>query len=336
MAKHSSRKAVYAALAGNLLIAATKFVAAILSGSSAMLSEGFHSCVDSCNQLLVLHGMRRSAAAPDQLHPYGYGKELYFWTFVVAVLVFALGAGVSIYEGITHLAQPEPLAHVYVTYIVLGVAFVFEGSSLTVAVREFQRRRTQGSVFREVRRSKDPALLAVLFEDSAALLGLLIAFAGITLAEALGIPQFDAGASIGIGLVLALVAFWLAYESKGLLVGESVAPAVLADIRRIVDADPRVVRLVDVLTMHLGPNDVLLTLDVDFADWLSTTAVEDTIADLEGRIQARHPEIRRIFIEAKSWRQRHGGAHGAEEHRAVRQGGDGQAAAQRASSSDRR
>jgi len=304
MARHASRKAVYAALAGNLLIAATKFTAAVFTGSSAMLSEAFHSCVDSCNQLLLLHGMRRSATAPDTLHPYGYGKELYFWTFVVAVLVFAVGSGVSIYEGVTHLRHPVPLTHVYATYIVLGAAFVFEGSSLTIAIREFQRRRTHGGIVGELHRSKDPSLLAVLFEDSAALLGLVIAFAGISLAEALGLPRLDAAASIGIGLLLAVVAFWLAYESKGLLVGESVAPRTLADIRRIIDAEPRVMRLIDALTMHLGPDDVLLTLDVDFADRLSTSEVEDTVVDLEERIRARHPEVQRIFIEAKSWRRR--------------------------------
>jgi len=224
-----------------------------------------------------------------------------------------VGAGVSLYEGVTHLRHAEPLTHVYVSYIVLVVAFVFEGSSLTIAIREFQRRRTQGNVFREVHRSKDPSLLAVLFEDSAALLGLVIAFVGITLARTLDEPRFDAAASIGIGLLLAAVAFWLAYESKGLLVGESVAPQTLADIRRIIDEDPRVMRLVDALTMHLGPEDVLLTLDVDFDDRLSTSEVEDTIVDLEERIRHRHPEVRRIFIEAKSWRRRRTRARPGEE-----------------------
>lgn len=308
MARQSSRIAVHAALAGNLLIAATKFTAALMTGSSAMLSEAFHSTVDSANQLLLLYGMHRAATKPDALHPYGYGKELYFWTFVVAVLFFALGSGVSIYEGVRHLRHPHPLAHVFENYIVLGIAFVFEASSWTIAMRELGRRRTQKSLIREVHRSKDPSLLAVVFEDSAALIGLVIAAAGITLAWVLDAPQYDAWASIGIGAVLAVVASWLAYESKNLLVGESMAPGKLDEIRRIVGDDPRVVRLVDALTMHLGPEDVLLNLDVEFADRLSTDQVEDTIVNLEARIRERFPEVRRIFIEAKSLRRRRGQA----------------------------
>lgn len=308
MARQSSRIAVHAALSGNLLIAATKFTAALMTGSSAMLSEAFHSTVDSANQLLLLYGMHRAATKPDALHPYGYGKELYFWTFVVAVLFFALGSGVSIYEGVRHLRHPHPLAHVFENYIVLGIAFVFEASSWAIAMRELGRRRTQKSLIREVHRSKDPSLLAVVFEDSAALIGLVIAAAGITLAWVLDAPQYDAWASIGIGAVLAVVASWLAYESKNLLVGESMAPGKLDEIRRIVGDDPRVVRLVDALTMHLGPEDVLLNLDVEFADRLSTDQVEDTIVNLEARIRERFPEVRRIFIEAKSLRRRRGQA----------------------------
>ncbi len=304
MARHSSRVAVYAALAGNLLIAATKFVAALMTGSSAMLSEAFHSTVDSANQLLLLYGMRRASTKPDALHPYGYGKELYFWTFVVAVLFFSLGSGVSIYEGIRHLRHPQSLAHVFESYIVLGIAFVFEGTSWTIAIRELLRRRTQPNLIREVHRSKDPSLLAVIFEDTAALVGLLFATAGITLAKLLQAPQYDAWASIGIGVVLAVVATWLAYESKNLLVGESMAPHKLEAIRRIIDQDPRVLRLIDALTMHLGPEDVLLNLDVEFADRLSTDEVEDAVVNLEDRIRASFPEVRRIFIEAKSLRRR--------------------------------
>ena len=304
MARHSSRVTVYAALAGNLLIAATKFVAAMMTGSSAMLSEAFHSTVDSANQLLLLYGMRRASTKPDALHPYGYGKELYFWTFVVAVLFFALGSGVSIYEGIRHLRHPHPLAHEFENYLVLGIAFVFEGTSWTIAMRELFRRRTQPNLIREVHRSKDPSLIAVIFEDTAALVGLLIATLGITMARLLHAPQYDAWASIGIGAVLAAVATWLAYESKNLLVGESMAPRKLEAIRRIVDDDPRVLRLVDALTMHLGPDDVLLNLDVEFDNRLSTDDEEDTVANIEDRIRESFPEVRRIFIEAKSLRRR--------------------------------
>lgn len=305
--RHASKTSVIAALAGDTLIAITKFIAASITGSSAMLSEAFHSCADSCNQLLLLYGLRASTAAPDEFHPYGYGKELYFWSFVVAVVVFAMGSGVSIYEGVMRLHYPQPLGDVLASYIVLAIAALFEAGSWTVAIREFQRRRTSDSVILDVHRSKDPSLIAVLFEDSAALAGLFIAFVGITAAHQLKDPAYDAWASIAIGVVLAVVAAWLAYESKGLLVGEAVSPRTLQDIRTIIVQDPRVVRLIEALTMHLGPNDVLLTLDVDFADRLSTSEVEDTIVDLERRIQTRHPEIKRIFIEAKSWSRRRRG-----------------------------
>lgn len=304
MAKHASKKAIIAALIGNGVIAVTKFAASTFTGSAAMLSEAFHSCVDTANQVLLLYGLRRSAAPADANHPYGYGKELYFWTFVVAILVFALGAGVSLYEGIIHLQHPQPVTDTYVNYIVLAVALVFEGNSWWIALREIQRRRTRETIFQKVHRTKDPTLIAVLFEDSAAMLGLAVACAGIVATEVFGSAVFDAWASIAIGMILAVVAAWLAYESKGLLVGEGVEPQTLEDIRRIITADTRVTRLVEALTMHLGPEDVLLTLDVDFADRLSTSEVEQTIVDLEQRIQHHHPEIRRIFIEAKSWSRR--------------------------------
>lgn len=304
MARHESKTAVIAALTGNTLIAITKFIAAAMSGSSAMLSEALHSCVDCCNQLLLLYGMQRAARPADPSHPYGYGKELYFWTFVVAVLVFALGAGLSIYEGISHLEHAEPLSNLYINYAVLAAALVFEGISWWIAWREFHRRRRRETIFQAVHRTKDPTLIAVLFEDSAAMLGLLVAFAGITASQVFHAPLFDALASITIGVILGAVALWLAYESKGLLVGESADPGTLEDIRRITTEDDRVTRLVDALTMHLGPDDVLLTLDVDFADRLSTSEVEETVVDLEQRIQQHHPEIKRIFIEARSWSRR--------------------------------
>ncbi len=313
MAKHESKKAVIAALTGNTLIAITKFIAAVMSGSSAMLSEALHSCVDCCKQLLLLYGMRRAARPADTSHPYGYGKELYFWTLVVAVLVFALGAGLSIYEGVMHLEHPQLLTNIHITYAVLAAALVFEGISWWNAWREIRRRRRQETIFQGDHRTKDPTLIAVLFEDSAAMMGLMVALDGIAARQVFHAPLFDALASIGIGLILGAVALWLAYESKGLLVGESVDPQTLEDIRRIITADSRVMRLADALTMHLGPDDVLLTLDVDFADRLSTSEVEDTVVDLEQRIQRHHPEVKRIFIEAKSWSRRKKGADGGKD-----------------------
>lgn len=304
MTIYSSKKAIYAALVGNSLIAVTKFIAAAISGSSAMLSEAFHSCADSGNQLLLLYGFRRARRPPDRTHPFGYGKELYFWTFVVAILLFGLGAGASLYAGIVHLRQPRTIEHLYLNYAVLATAILFEAVTLWVAFGEFQKGRRWRTFFQEVRRTKDPTLITVLFEDSAALAGLALAAAGITAAHRLGMPELDAWASIAIGLLLAAVATWLAYESKGLLVGEAAERKILDDVRRTIAADRRVTRLIEALTMHLGPADILLTLDVDFADRLTTSQIEDAIFDLERRIQGQHPEIKRIFIEAKSWTRR--------------------------------
>ncbi len=288
-----------------------------------MLSEAFHSCVDSGNQLLLLYGIRRAGRPADQFHPFGYGKELYFWTLIVAMLVFALGAGASLYEGIDHLRAPRAISNVYVNYAVLALAACFEAGTLWIASREFQKRRGRQSILQEIRRTKDPSLIAVLFEDSAALLGLIVAFAGITASRFFEEPALDAWASIGIGLILAGVAMWLAYESKGLLIGESAAKETIDGVRRIISADPRVTRIVDMLTMHLGPSDILLNLDIDFADDLSTTEVEDAIVELEERIAHQYPDIRRIFIEAKSWARRKKGTGESAHSHTSRQVGPG-------------
>lgn len=301
MASHSSKKVIYAALCGNALIAVTKFVAATMTGSSAMLSEAIHSLVDTGNQLLLLYGIRRSARPPDALHPFGYGMEVYFWTFVVAILVFAVGAGVSFYEGIAKLRDPTPVSDAYINYIVLGIAIVFEAAVWWVAAKEFNKRRGNLGVLAAIQRSKDPTVFTVLFEDSAALLGLVVAMIGIALAQYLNMPVFDGIASIGIGLILAVTAMLLAYESKGLLIGESALPEVQSGIRQIIDEDPRILVTNEVLTLHFAPEDVLLTLSVDFADNLSSADVEAAISELEQKIKARYPEIKRLFIEAQSW-----------------------------------
>jgi cation diffusion facilitator family transporter len=298
---HSSKKVIYAALAGNAMIAGTKFAAATFTGSSAMLSEAIHSLVDTGNQLLLLYGLRRSGRAPDDRHPFGYGMELYFWTFVVAILVFAVGAGVSFYEGVAKLRRPEPISDTYVNFIVLGVAMVFEAGAWWIAFKEFNRRRGKLGILVSIRRSKDPTIFTVLFEDSAAMLGLIVAFVGIGLAEYLGIPQLDGVASMVIGLILACTAMLLAYESKGLLIGEAAYPEVQAGIREIISDDPGILVTNEVLTLHFGPEDVLLNLSVDFADHLSSVDVEAAISELEQRIKTRYPEVKRVFIEAQSW-----------------------------------
>ncbi len=301
MAASGSKKVVYAALAGNSLIAATKFAAASYTGSSAMFSEAVHSLVDTGNQALLLFGMHRAARPADKAHPFGYGKEVYFWAFVVAILIFALGAGVSFYEGIAKLRNPHPITDVYINYLVLAVAMLFEGGAWLVALREFRAIKGQGGYLSAIRDSKDPTIFTVLFEDSAAMLGLVIAFTSIAIGQWTGQPIFDAMASIGIGAVLAVTAAFLAYECKGLLIGEAASPAVVAGITEIATACEGTLRINEIRTLHFGPEDVLVTLSLDFADSLGSVEVEAEISAMEQRIKERFSEVSRVFIEAQSW-----------------------------------
>jgi len=302
MAAHSSKKVIYAALAGNGLIAVTKFAAGFYTGSSAMLSEAIHSVVDTGNQGLLLYGIKRSEQPPDGRHPYGYGMELYFWAFVVAVLIFGLGAGVSIYEGLHKLGEPVPMTNPGVNYAVLGIAFLFEAGAWWVAFKEFRLSKGRLGYLEAVHESKDPAVFTVLFEDTAAMLGLIVAFVGILLADRLQMPMFDGIASIVIGLILAGTAGFLIYESKSLLIGEGARQTVIDGIRRIVDERQGIKTVNEVLTMHLGPRDILLNLSVDFEDRLSSEEVEASISEMEKAIKAEFPEVGRVFIEAQSWR----------------------------------
>jgi len=300
MSAKGSKTAVIAALAGNGLIAVTKFIAAALTGSSAMFSEAVHSLVDTGNQGLLLYGMKQSEKPADLAHPFGYGRELYFWAFVVAIMIFATGAGVSLYEGISKLSNPHPVTDAYINYIVLGLAIVFEGGSWFIAFREFRRRKGRFGYFRALQLSKDPSLFTVLLEDSAAMLGLIIALGGIFLADALEMPVLDAVASISIGVVLAFVAAFLAYETKALLIGEAAAPDVVAGVRRVIAQEKGIVQTNEILTMHMGPRDVLLNLSVDFRSGLSSDDVEAAITAMEKKIKIELPEITRVFIEAQS------------------------------------
>ena len=302
-AQGGSKTVIYAALAGNLLIAVTKFGAAGLTGSSAMLSEAIHSLVDSGNQVLILYGLRRAARPADEMHPFGYGMELYFWTFVVAVMIFAVGAGVSIYEGITALmGEGHELRDPTVNYIVLGAAMIFEGVAWVIAYREFNKIRGDRSFLREVRRSKDPTVFTVLFEDSAAMLGLIVAAVGIALSHAFHAPEIDAIASILIGVILAGIAALLAFESKGLLIGEAASRDLQDSVRAIIEESPGILATNELLTMHLGPRDILINLSLDFEDRMSSVDVEAAISTLERRIKDSHREVKRVFIEAQSWR----------------------------------
>jgi cation diffusion facilitator family transporter len=300
MASGSSKTAVIAALVGNLAIAVTKFGAAFYTGSSAMLSEAVHSVVDTGNQGLLLLGMKRATQPPTEEHPFGYGKELYFWSFVVAIIIFGLGAGVSIYEGIHGILDPTPVANVIVSYLVLGAAMIFEGGACYFAIREFWKSKGDRGILQAVREGKDPALFTVLFEDGAAIIGLAVAIVGIFLADTLQIPWLDGAAAVVIGLVLASVAIFLAIECKGLLIGESADLELVEDVRRLIGSDDRVTGIADVLTMHFGPEEILLAVDVDFADNIKGAEIEDAVVDIEARIRAEFPGIQRIFIEPRA------------------------------------
>ena len=300
MASSSTKHVVYAALGGNMLIAITKFGASLMTGSSAMLSEAVHSLVDTGNQTLLLYGIKRSGKPADEKHPFGYGMELYFWTFVVAILIFGLGAGVSIFEGIKKIQHPEVVTDTFVNYIVLGIALVFEAGAWFIAFKEFRGSQGKRGIIQTVRDSKDPTVFTVLFEDSAAMLGLFVAFAGIWLAEYLQLPVLDGVASVIIGIILAITASLLAYESKGLLVGEGADKEVVGVIREIVNQENGIISINETLTMHMGPQDVLLNLSLDFSDNLSSPEVEAIISRLESKIKAEYPQIQRIFIEAQS------------------------------------
>ena len=297
----SSVKVILAALAGNLAIAVAKFVAAAMTGSAAMFSEAVHSAVDSGNEVLLLWGLRRAARRPDPSHPFGYGLELYFWVFVVAIMIFGLGAVLALMGGIEKLRDPEPVRNIVINYVVLGLSIVFEIGSWTVAFREFRKQLGDSGWFLTVRRSKDPTVFAVLFEDTAALIGLVLALLGIGLADMLDMPALDGVASIGIALVLAATAAFLGYESQSLLTGEAAVPEVRQDIERIASGTPGVVDINEVLTMHFGPQEVLAALSLDFDDAISAADIEACVAHIERAIKAAHPDVSRVFVEAKSF-----------------------------------
>lgn len=303
----ASHKVVYVALGGNLMIAIAKFVAAGLSGSSAMLSEGVHSLVDTVNEVLLLYGLHRAGMPPDRSHPFGYGRELYFWSFIVALLVLAAGAGVSFYEGVMHIREPEAIERPWINYAVLGVSFLFEGTSWLVALREFRARKGKLGYFEAFRLSKDPSTFTVLLEDSAALLGLLIALAGVVGAQAFDEPALDGVASLGIAGVLASFALLLARETKGLLIGEPAHPRVSGSILAIAAADPGVHAANGVLTVQMGPNQVVATLSAEFEDALTTPQIEACINRIEAQAKTIHPELLSLFIKpqtAETWRER--------------------------------
>lgn len=296
----SSKKVILAALVGNSLVAMTKFVAAAMTGSSAMLSEGIHSVVDTGNQVLLLYGMRQAKKPADEHFPFGHGKEIYFWSFVVAILVFSLGAGISIYEGVMHLLHPSTPVKPFINYIVLSLALLFEGAAWVFAFKAFTHDKGKLGYIEAVKRGKDPSAFVVLFEDSAAMLGLMIAFLGVWLTQLTGIVYFDGLASILIGLLLAVTAIWLAFETKGLLIGESANRWIVEGVRELVSSVDSVDRVNEVLTMHMGPEFILVNVSVDFRDDLPAGEVEKIVAGLDCEIKKNYAKVKRVFIEARS------------------------------------
>ena len=308
----STRKVLHAAILANVAILVAKLVAASVTGSSAMLSEAIHSLVDTGNGGLLLLGLKLSSRPADELHPFGYGKELYFWTMIVSLAVFALGGGASIHEGINHLAHPRPLEHIGITYAVLGCAAVFEGYSLSVALREFRRQIGSQTLLQGIRQSKDPASFTVLFEDSTAVFGILIAFVATLLAQTFGLKRLDGLASILIGLLLMGVAVLLAAKTKALLIGEGVDRGTLRAIRELAEKIAGVERVGYPLTMFFGPQNALLTMTVQLSKEFSSVQVESTVDEIEALIQRTFPDFRHIFLEVDTMRGL-GGQDGAPE-----------------------
>jgi len=293
--KSENTKVLVIALAANAGIALAKFVAAAFTGSSAMLTEGVHSLVDSTNQLLLMYGQKRAAKPADAIHPGGYGRELYFWSFVVALLVFALGAGVSVYEGIVHLITPEPAVAPLIGYIVLGVAFVLEGGSTLAAFLQFDAARRGQSWLQALASSKDATTVIVLLENGAAMAGILIAAIGLGISQITGDPRYDGAASILIGLLLGLVAIFLAREAKGLLIGEAADPELIASIRSAI-ARPGVMGIGELMTLHNSPTEIVVAANVDFDNRLTAGDVETIISDIERQLQGNFPSIHRVYI----------------------------------------
>lgn len=302
--KASAKKVILAALAANLMIATVKFLAAWWTGSSALLSEGIHSLVDTGNQILMFYGQRRAALPADDEFPFGHGKEIYFWSFVVAILVFSLGAGLSFFEGVSHLLHPNLIRNVRVSYLVIAASMLFEGISWVISVREFAREKPAHYGFlKAIRKGKDPTMFLVVLEDSAALLGLAVALAGIALTSWTGSPVYDGSASIVIALILGGTAVVIASETKGLLVGEAAQREVVQAIREAVAHGDHVEHVNEVLTLHMGPEYIVANISLDFADEVPAGEIERTVVVLEREIKTRVPEVKKVFIEAEAWRR---------------------------------
>lgn len=294
-----SKKVVYAALIGNLFIACIKTLASVFTGSSAMMSEGIHSFVDSGNQGLLLYGLKRSKRPASEAFPFGHGREIYFWSFVVAIIIFALGGGVSLYEGIHRLSSPSELKDPWVNYLVLSVAILIEGAAWWIAIKELRKSKGEKGYLKAMSEGKDPALFVIVFEDSAAMLGLFVALFGVALTQLTGNPLWDAGASIVIGLILILTAAWLAIETKSLLIGEGVDPQVAKVIKKKVEEFSGVKEVKDILTMYLSADEILLAMNIDFHNHLTAGDIEKLVVQVETDLRSYNKALKKIFIEAQ-------------------------------------
>ncbi len=295
-----STRVIVTAFAANMGIAIAKFVAAGITGSSAMLTEGVHSLVDSSNHAILFYGTRRATKGADAVHPLGYGRELYFWSFVVAILVFALGAGVALYEGILHVLHPEPAADPLVAYVVLAVAFALEGWSTLEALRSFNAARRGQSFWAALRSSKDAPTIIVLLENGAAMAGLVFAAIGIALSHWTHNPVWDGVASILIGLVLAFVAILLCIEAKGLLIGESADPAMVEELRVLAEGHEGVEKVHEVLTVHHAPDQIVAVISADFVDTITAGDVERIVRDIEAAVARDFPVVTRLYVRPVS------------------------------------
>jgi cation diffusion facilitator family transporter len=296
----ASTRTLVIALLANLGIAASKFVAAAITGSSAMLTEGVHSVVDCINQLLLMWGRHASRRPADERHPFGYGRELYFWSFIVAVLVFALGAGVSVYEGIIHIMNPEEAVSPIVAYVVLLVAFLLEGWSTIVAYKEFRISKGQLGWFEAIRNSKDPPAFIVLLENGAAMAGIIAAAVGLAISQLTADPFYDGAASVVIGVILAITACLLAYESKALLIGEAADREIITALHQLVEAKREVTAVGEILTVHSAPDEITAMLSVDFVDHITARRVEAVVCAIEKEVAEQYPIVRRLYIRPRS------------------------------------
>jgi cation diffusion facilitator family transporter len=298
-----SKKSIYSALAANVLIAITKFIAGSISNSSAMIAEGVHSVVDTINELLLLYGIRLSKKPADALRPFGYGKELYFWSFIVALLIFGLGGGISIYQGYQHIRHPEPLGDPTWSYAVLLISIVFEGSSFIIAWKEFNKQHTEETMWSAIHRSKDPTSFTVLFEDGAAVIGLLVVLIAVYFGHRYQLPYLDGIATVTVGLLLVTVSLILARESRSLLMGEGIAPDTKARITALIESDPHVKKVLHILSTYQSPEEIVLMIVVAFRDNLDTSDINEAIERIRDKIRKEYELVRYILVQPKFYEQ---------------------------------